>query len=73
MKRVERKVSITNMESVKASTGTSLLDDVKDKLQELVDTIENMDDVEYESLKQILGDTILDKYMEDLQDLSHNI
>ena len=50
-----------------------MLDDVKDKLQELVDTIENMDDVEYESLKQILGDTILDKYMEDLQDLSHNI
>lgn len=73
MKRVERKVSITNMKSVKASTGTFMLDDVKDKLQELVDTIENMDDVEYESLKQILGDTILDKYMEDLQDLSHNI
>ena len=73
MKRVERKVSITNMKSVKASTGTSILYDVKDKLQELVDTIENMDDVEYESLKQILGDTILDKYMEDLQDLSHNI
>lgn len=73
MKRVERKVCITNMKSVKASTGTSMLDDVKDKLQELVDTIETMDDVEYESLKQILGDTILDKYMEDLQDLSHNI
>lgn len=73
MKRVERKVSITNMKAIKASTGTSMLDDVKDKLQELVDTIENMDDVEYESLKQILGDTILDKYMEDLQDLSHNI
>ena len=50
-----------------------MLDDVKDKLQELVDTIENMDAVEYESLKHILGDTILDKYMEDLQDLSHNI
>lgn len=73
MKRVERKVSITNMKSVKASTGTSTLDDVKDKLHELVNTIETMDDVEYESLKQILGDTILDKYMEDLRDLSLNI
>lgn len=73
MKRVERKVSITNMKSVKASTRTSTLDDVKDKLHELVNTIETMDDVEYESLKQILGDTILDKYMEDLRDLSLNI
>lgn len=73
MKRVERKVSITNMKSVKASIGTSMLDDVNDKLQELVDTIENMHDDEYETLKQILGDNILHKYMEDLQDLSHNI
>lgn len=73
MKKVTRVTSNTNMKSVKASTGTAMLDDVKDKLQDLVDTIENMYDDEYEALKQILGDSVLDKYMEDLQDLSYNI
>lgn len=73
MKKVARVTSNTNTESVKASTGTAMLDDVKDKLQDLVDTIENMYDDEYEALKQILGDNVLDRYMDDLQDLSYNI
>lgn len=73
MKKMTRVSANTNMKPVKASQGTTMLADVKDKLQDLVDTIENMDDGEYKTLKEILGEDVLDLYMDDLQDLCYNI
>lgn len=73
MKKMTRVSANTNMQPVKASQGTTMLTDVKDKLQDLVDTIENMDDGEYKTLKEILGEDVLDLYMDDLQDLCYNI
>lgn len=73
MKKMTRVAATTSMKPVKASQGTAMLDDVKDKLQSLVDTIEDMYEDEYESLKEILGDDVLERYMNDLQDLHYNI
>ena len=73
MKKMTRVSANTNMQPVKASQGTTMLTDVRDKLQDLVDTIENMDDGEYKTLKEILGADVLDLYMDDLQDLCYNI
>lgn len=73
MKKVARISASKHGKPVVASRNKNKLSTLKSKLQDVVDIIESMDDVEYESLKQILGDTILDKYMEDLQDLSHNV
>lgn len=73
MKKMTRVSANTNMQPVKANRGTTTLTDVKDKLRDLVDTIENMDDGEYKTLKEILGDDVLNLYMDDLQDLHYNI
>ncbi len=73
MKKMTRVSANTNMKTVKASQGTTMLTDVRDKLEDLVDAIENMDEVEYKTLKEILGDEVLDSYMDDLQDLRYNI